>query len=174
MPVLIRRQAPASPHLSLPVVQRIAEKMLVALDLEGAELSILLTDDPTIHGLNSRHRGKKQPTDVLAFPLLSKGEHPIAGGPIGDVVISLDTAQRHAARGGLELLDEVRALMAHGVLHLLGYDHRTDAEERAMNALAEKLADASRRRAGQVPPVRPEPPKRRNKPVAKSKRARKK
>jgi probable rRNA maturation factor len=148
--------------------------MLVALDLEGAELSVLLTDDPTIHGLNSRHRGKKQPTDVLAFPLLPPGEPPAAGAPIGDVVISLDTAQRHAARGGLELLDEVRGLLAHGVLHLLGYDHQTDAEERTMDDLAGKLAEASRRRAGDVPKVRPEPRQRRGKSLRKSKLARKK
>lgn len=159
MPVLIRRSAPASPHLPMRLVTRIAEKMLAALDLESAELSVLLTDDPTIFGLNSRHRGKKQPTDVLAFPLLAPGDLVPEGAALGDIVISLDTAQRQAARGGLELLDEVRALLAHGLLHLLGYDHMTDAEERRMNAVAAKLADASRQRGTPRPISRP-PPKR--------------
>jgi probable rRNA maturation factor len=107
---------------------------------------------------------------------LAKGERPAPGAPIGDVVISLDTAQRHAARGGLELLEEVRALVAHGVLHLLGYDHQTDEEERVMNELATALGDASRRRI--VPHVPPTPPPSSRasaaKPRAKSKRARKK
>lgn len=157
MPVLIRRSAPASPHLPMRLVSRVAEKMLAALDLEHAELSVLLTDDETIFGLNSRHRGKKQPTDVLAFPLLEAGAEVPEGSALGDIVISLDTAQRYAAKGGLELLDELRALLAHGILHLLGYDHKTDAEERRMNGVAAQLVDASRQRGTPRPISRPPP-----------------
>jgi probable rRNA maturation factor len=141
--------------------------MLAALDLEAAELSVLLTDDPTIFRLNSHHRQKKQPTDVLAFPLLAPGAEVPEGAALGDIVISLDTAQRHAARGGLELLEEIRALLAHGVLHLLGYDHKTDAEERRMNEVAVRLADASRQRGTPRSIPRPPPKRPSRKPAAK-------
>jgi probable rRNA maturation factor len=63
---------------------------------------------------------------------------------LGDVVISLDTALIQANHRGVDLLDEVRALLAHGLLHLLGYDHQTDAEEDEMNGVAERLVKASR------------------------------
>jgi probable rRNA maturation factor len=150
MPVLVRREAPASPHLPLPQVQRSAEKMLAELRISSAELSVLLTDDTTIHRLNFEHRGKNQATDVLAFPLMDPDDEALQtleNGALGDVVISLDTAQRQAGRAGRELLAEVRALLAHGILHLLGYDHQDDVQEREMNSLADRLVEASERRS---------------------------
>ena len=67
---------------------------------------------------------------------------------LGDVVISVDTARRQAASRRRPLLDELTLLLAHGLLHLLGYDHETDAEEAEMNAATRDLvAAASRRKA---------------------------
>jgi probable rRNA maturation factor len=123
--------------------------MLCSLGIDAAELSILLTDDETIHKLNAEHRGKRRPTDVLAFPLIEPERTPLAtvgDGPLGDVVISLDTAQRQASGRGHDLLEEVRLLLAHGVLHLVGYDHGTDAQEREMNRLTTRLVESSLRR----------------------------
>jgi probable rRNA maturation factor len=67
------------------------------------------------------------------------------GGALGDVVISLDTAQRQAAHRGQDLMQEVEFLLAHGLLHLLGYDHETDQEEAEMDAATRKLVAAARR-----------------------------
>lgn len=123
--------------------------MLCALGIAPAELSVLLTDDENIHRLNAKHRGKARPTDVLAFPLLEPERAPLAtvgDGPLGDVVISLDTAQRQASGRGHDLLEEVRLLLAHGVLHLVGFDHQTDAQEREMDRVTTRLVEASRRR----------------------------
>jgi probable rRNA maturation factor len=111
--------------------------MLRALDLEKAELSVLLTNDHQIHALNRKHRDKDRPTDVLAFPLADDGALP--GAWLGDVVISLETAQRQANSRRRPLLAEVRFLLAHGILHLIGYDHDTRPRKREMDGMARKL-----------------------------------
>ena len=143
MSVLISRQGvPASPIGALALRRR-AERMLLALALADAELSIVLCDDATIHGLNRAHRKHDKPTDVLAFALREGKALKGAEGMLGDVVISLDTARRQAAQHDRALWDEVTMLLAHGLLHLIGYDHRTDAEERRMNARADMLIAAA-------------------------------
>jgi probable rRNA maturation factor len=120
--------------------------MLSALHERGAELSVMLTDDVSIHVLNAKHRRKNKPTDVLAFPMDTEGVSPKgAVRLLGDVVISLDTAGRQAKAHRHPLLTEVTLLLAHGLLHLVGYDHRTDKEERVMNAEAARLVALSTR-----------------------------
>jgi probable rRNA maturation factor len=122
--------------------------MLRALRLADAELSILVCDDRLIRVLNREHRAKDKPTDVLAFAL-REGE-PLEGAEqlLGDVVLSLPTAARQARALRRPLWDEVTMLLAHGLLHLLGYDHRNDAEERAMNREVARLCAAASARAG--------------------------
>jgi probable rRNA maturation factor len=116
--------------------------MLQVLGLEQAELSILLTDDANIRDLNRTHRHKDGPTDVLAFPL--DEQQPSRGiRLLGDVVISLDTARRQARARERDLLAEVRFLLAHGLLHLVGYDHRTIRQKREMDAMTRRLVSAS-------------------------------
>lgn len=111
--------------------------------LADYEVSVRLVGDAAIHALNRDYRRHDRPTDVLAF---AQREGPAAGlhpAVLGDVVISVDTARRQAKRG---LYRELLHLAAHGLCHLLGYDHRDDAEERAMNARAAALrAEAGRR-----------------------------
>ena len=114
--------------------------MLGALGLSDAELCVMLTNDELIHELNRKHRRKSKPTDVLAFPMDEHGRGPSgAVRMLGDVAISLDTAARQARARRHPLLREVTELLAHGLLHLVGHDHRTDGEERAMNAAAASL-----------------------------------
>ena len=116
--------------------------MLAALDLGHAELSVLLTDDDRIHELNRVHRGKDRATDVLAFPLELESDGP--GDPLlGDVVISLDTAQRQADSRRRPLIAEVRFLLAHGLLHLVGFDHDTTVRKRKMDGMARKLVKSA-------------------------------
>jgi len=107
---------------------------------------VLLCDDARIQQLNRDFRHKDKPTDVLAFAM-SEGEHvaaPIA--LLGDVAISLPTARRQASERGVPCLDEVTMLLAHGLLHLLGFDHRTAAEDRRMRARVDALVATAARR----------------------------
>ena len=122
------------------------------LQLGAAELSILLTDDQAIRELNRVYRGKDQPTDVLSFAqqdeLAADGaRHAGAAAPdrpplpLGDIVISLDTATRQAAALALATSARLRTLLIHGILHLLGYDHeRSPAAARRMFARERELA----------------------------------
>jgi probable rRNA maturation factor len=128
--------------------------MLRALRLTKAELSILLCDDQAIHALNRRHRRKNKPTDVLAFAMQEGTLMPRGRRLLGDIVISLDTARRQAAEHQHPLWDEVTLLLAHGLLHLVGYDHRSDAEEAEMNAQVARMVSASRPNAATVTPRR--------------------
>jgi probable rRNA maturation factor len=158
--------------------------MLGALDLGERELSVLLTDDGFIRGLNQEHRGKDRPTDVLAFPLDEDvdGGEPVGPLPrksskkqasgartskrsrpeppedpmLGDVIISLDTAARQARERRHSLMDEVCFLLAHGLLHLVGYDHQTDAEEREMNEETARLVRAASPGSPKKPAPAPE------------------
>lgn len=114
------------------------------------ELTLTLTDDDGIRALNSRFRGLDTSTDVLSFPLLEPAEleglaqgDELPGHPpelpllLGDIVINLPEACRAAQRYGHSLRREVGFLIAHGFLHLLGFDHDTPATESEMNATTE-------------------------------------
>lgn len=85
-----------------------------------------LTDDKTIRELNRAYREKDKPTDVLSFPISEE-----VGGwtVLGDIVISVDTAKRQAEYIGHSLEEEIKRLLVHGFLHLLGYDHELGKEE---------------------------------------------
>ncbi|VFU09374.1 putative metal-dependent hydrolase [Methylocella tundrae] len=99
---------------------------------EGAEISIVLCDDAFIADLNRKWRSIDKPTNVLSFP--SGGA--IASSPVlGDIVIAFETAAREAEEAAKPLRDHVAHLLAHGFLHLIGYDHIADADAEAMEAL---------------------------------------
>ncbi|MDH3623693.1 MAG: rRNA maturation RNase YbeY [Myxococcales bacterium] len=121
-----------------------AEAMLRALGLEDSELSILLCDDATIKDLNRRYREIDEATDVLAFSMGDGPQSSAAPGLLGDVVISLPTATRQARQHDRPIVDEVTFLLAHGLLHLLGYDHGTASEEREMTGRTDALMEAVR------------------------------
>jgi probable rRNA maturation factor len=105
----------------------------------GCELSIALVGDEEVRGLNRDYRDKDRPTDVLAFPM---DEHGETGRMLGDVVISLDTALRQARESDIAPAEEVRTLLVHGFLHLLGYDHERGPEEaRKMFRLQRRLVE---------------------------------
>ena len=128
------------------MLRRRADKMLVAREVTAAELSIALVDDITIQQLNRDYRNQDKPTDVLAFAMSEGEQLPTAEDELqllGDVIISVPTARRQAEERGRPLLDELTMLLAHGLLHLLGYDHDTDATEREMILLTRKLENAA-------------------------------
>jgi len=107
------------------------------------EVSVRFVDDAAIQALNRGYRKKNKPTDVLAFAQREGPGGALHPGLLGDIVISVDTARRQARRG---LYRELLHLASHGLCHLLGYDHRDDAEEREMNARAQALRDEAARR----------------------------
>jgi len=127
-------------HFEEEQIRRDAAQVLAAFDLGDAELSVLLTDDATIHPLNARWRGKDRPTDVLSFAQ-REGETIGQREVLGDVVISLQTAARQAAERGHDTEHEVRVLLVHGICHLLGYDHEEDDEAEEMEAIERDLLD---------------------------------
>lgn len=128
------------------MVRRVTQR---ALEVAGADLgddvevSITLVDDATIHELNREHRGVDRPTDVLSFSQLEGEElaSPPEGEPLllGDIVISLERCQEQAADYGHSYERELGFLVAHGMLHLLGYDHQTPEEEATMMATTEEI-----------------------------------
>lgn len=107
------------------------------------EAAFRFTTDAVIHQLNRDFRHKDKPTDVLAFAQREGPPGATATSVLGDVIVSVETARTQARRRGLD--GELRFLAAHGLCHLLGYDHQTDAQEREMNArMAKLLAEAAR------------------------------
>ena len=142
MPVWLRSRALKRRSVRHEELAWRAEAMLEALGTPDAELSILLCDDETIRLLNRRYRKKNRATDVLAFPM-NEGSDPSPNpGLLGDVVISIPTATRQANERDRPIIQEVTFLLAHGLLHLIGYDHATPREEREMTARTEELLAA--------------------------------
>ena len=139
MPCAAWRQA-------LPGVARLvrdtARAALAAADDEPtpAELSVVLSDDAAVRILNARWRGKDAPTNVLSFPA---GGADVAGAPrlLGDVVLAFETMAREAAAQGKPLAHHVRHLIAHGVLHLLGFDHERARDATRMENLERRILD---------------------------------
>lgn len=104
-----------------------------ALDLKEKEIAVVLTDDAVIHDINRRYRKKDSPTDVISFayaerPLPTGGK---GGEVFGDVFISLDRCRAQAREYGVGFQDELARLLAHGLLHLAGYDHERGVNEAA-------------------------------------------
>ncbi len=153
MNVSVMREKTRSRVVSTSEIQRAGEALLRAIKLPRAELSVVLCDDATIHALNRDYRRKDKPTDVLAFALREGPGGHLAGDLLGDVIISLDTATRQAKERGVATRDEVRMLLTHGLLHLIGWDHRNDAEDKRMRAETDRLLAAlSRAEKRATPP----------------------
>jgi probable rRNA maturation factor len=120
-------------------VARRARIVFTALGLGQAELSVVLTGDARIHALNRVYRGKDRPTDVLAFAMREGELGDVGREMLGDVIVSVETARRQAARAGHDVLAEVTMLLVHGTLHLLGWDHETAAKDRKMKQETARL-----------------------------------
>ncbi len=127
-----------------------ADRLMRAAGLAECELSLTLTSDRTMRRLNRDFRGIDAPTDVLSFSQIEQaGSAPpnprsvksSPGLPLGDVVISIDTALRQAREYRLSTASRLRRLLIHGFLHLIGYDHeRSPSAARRMFARERSLA----------------------------------
>lgn len=135
-------------------LKAVVEKVcLYALEYEecnfDAEISITFTDNENIRLINKEHRDIDAPTDVLSFPMLEFDEEgnvtddsfEYDGDEIvlGDIVISLERASEQAENYGHSLVREVAFLTAHSMLHLLGYDHMSEDEEKVMFGKQEEI-----------------------------------
>ena len=131
------------------LLTRAASAALDAAGLTGRdiEISVLLTDDDTIRTLNRDHRGQDKATNVLSWPAFalappSPGKRPPAPPeapdgptPIGDIALAAGVLADEALQFGIVFVDHATHLMVHGVLHLLGYDHETEADAELMEGI---------------------------------------
>lgn len=130
------------------LVTQVCRQVLADQKRKAAEVSVVVTDDAELHELNREYRGVDAPTDVLSFPMYDPAEEAAADESdpacalLGDIVISLERAERQAEEFGHSVERELGYLAAHGLLHLLGYDHETDGERERMRALEEAALEA--------------------------------
>ncbi|HUV97729.1 MAG TPA: rRNA maturation RNase YbeY [Acidobacteriaceae bacterium] len=126
----------ADAALALSALRRFLRRARQAVAVAG-QVSVLLASDSAIKRLNGKFRGMHHATDVISFPALemptqtSSGQRRAHPPVAGDLAISLDAAARQAQRFGHPVITELKILMLHGLLHLAGYDHETDAGEMA-------------------------------------------
>jgi len=118
-------------------LKNVARLVLKELGLPGnSELSISFIDDIKMRELNLSYRSIDKTTDVLSFPQ-SEGPDVTL---LGDIIISLDTARRHSESYGVTLHEELKKLIIHGVLHLLGHDHKKKKETQIMRDKEKELS----------------------------------
>lgn len=135
---------PAAIELVKKVLTYVAEQEGIEKD---AELSISFVSDEEIQEINRTYRGKDQPTDVISFAMQEQGEGEIqiVGEDfviLGDIIISMDRTKEQAAEYGHSFERELAFLATHGLLHLIGYDHMTEEDEKEMFAKQEKYLQA--------------------------------
>lgn len=130
--MILNRQAQVA--VKLKPLREFEAELRRALRLGRRKFNVCLVDDAGIKQMNHAFRGKAQPTDVLSFPWHERSASAAqrASGDaelryfLGDIAISMETARRNARGEGHSLNREIRWLILHGVLHLLGYNHETD------------------------------------------------
>ena len=126
----------------LEQLELFAFRVLSEEGLSNWEISLTLCHDPYIKELNSLYRDKDEPTDVLSFCQNEGDEHFPTGTDIisaGDIIVSMDTLERHAEEFGVSLEEELKRVVIHGVLHLKGMQHETNDLEEKMLKHQEKL-----------------------------------
>ncbi len=109
---------------------------------EKTEISVLFTDDKFIRSLNNKYRGIDKPTDVLSFSLregVVKSPEVDGNKPLGDIIISTETAQRQSNVFNHSVEKEIIILLIHGLLHLIGYDHERERDNKIMRKREDEL-----------------------------------
>ncbi len=121
-------------------VKKVIAYAIKHLNLEHLEFNIILVDNERIHEINREYRNVDRPTDVISFALEDNSEIKLKGNRIlGDIYISIDKAREQAKEYGHSLLRELSFLAVHGFLHLLGYDHMKEEDEKVMFGLQEEI-----------------------------------
>ena len=122
----------------LKKIEQTVQVVLSALECPDGEVSIVLVDDPQIAALNQEYLNRTGPTNVIAFAMREGEYSHLTPHLLGDVVISMDTADREAQDAAVSMEGRLFELLVHGILHLFGYDHENSTEE------ARKMEDKSR------------------------------
>ena len=126
--------------LDEPLLAALARHTLEAEEVDpSAELSVLFVGADHIRRLNARYADDDHATDVLAFPMMEDDEDSLL---LGDVVVCPEIAGSNAEKAGTPLERELRTLIVHGTLHLLGYDHQNDAQRAAMDKRMNEILDS--------------------------------
>ena len=120
------------------MVRKIAKETLNALGSPDGELSLCFVSDQEITELNEKHLGRPSPTDVLAFSMREGDFSEINPTLLGDVVISVETAEKQANAKRHSLEEEFCLLLIHGILHLFGYDHEISGHQARVMKKKEK------------------------------------
>lgn len=123
----------------------IIEQALKTLEIkDDVEVSCVLVDDERIHEINREYRHIDRSTDVISFAMEDNDQFYVEGMPrtLGDIFISVDHAKKQAEEYGHSLRREMCFLFTHGILHLLGYDHMTDEQEKEMFGLQDEILGA--------------------------------
>lgn len=142
--VAVRIEPPFRGRLDSRALRRLAVHVLRAEGVAPpAEVGLVVADDETLRDLNRRYLGLDEPTDVLSFGH-DPSPKPFVTPPdgvrrLGEVILSYPTAERQAREAGHSVQKEAAHLVAHGLLHLLGYDHANRKDERRMRAREEEL-----------------------------------
>lgn len=121
---------------ALPGVKALVRQAARGLAADG-EAAVLLTDDREVGDLNARFRRRETPTNVLSFPAPPNPE-----GHLGDIALAFGVCRAEARTQGKPLADHLRHLVVHGLLHLLGYDHVTEAQGQEMETLERDILGA--------------------------------
>jgi len=142
--VLCSSGRPELPEASLAHLADLGDRVLAAHPLQTrgskGQAQAVLTHDEEIGRLNTEYRGVERPTDVLSFFYGGDSISPAdEEAVVGEVYISLERAAAQAAEQGVSLLDELGRLMTHGLLHLAGYEHETEAGLRVMERETEAI-----------------------------------
>ncbi|MDI9597701.1 MAG: rRNA maturation RNase YbeY [Atribacterota bacterium] len=132
--MIVRIKNKQKKKLNFQIIEKILITAMEVMEIKkNSEVSLPLTSDREIQYLNKVYRDKDTPTDVLSFSM-SEGLDSFTDNDeiddflLGDIVISIETAQRNAELAEISLMQEINILITHGLLHLLGYDHNSDEE----------------------------------------------
>ena len=128
--------------MSQKKIRKKAQAILNALDNPDAELSVVILDDSEIEVLNQKYLNRSGPTNVIAFPMREGEFSDLSPLLLGDVIISIETAEREALNAGMSVETRLDQLLVHGILHLIGFDHETNQSDAAkMEAMAVELLE---------------------------------
>ena len=145
MEITLINQLDEQDHTYLPLFETIAARCVKVLSLtEEYSVSVILMNDEMIHEINRTYRGIDRPTDVISFALKDNDdEYEMMEGEeeLGDIFINMDAVKRQAVEYGHCEMREIGFLFTHGLLHLCGYDHMNEADEKEMFALQDVIID---------------------------------
>lgn len=122
---------------------KVIEKVSELLGVESSIVSIVLVDNEYIHNINKEYRNVDRETDVISFAFMDDDTNPESGvTDLGEIYISLEKAHSQSKEYGHSFKRELCFLLTHGLLHLLGYDHMTEEDEKEMFGLQEEVLNS--------------------------------